>query len=448
MKEMSIRKRVTWYYSLVLIAITVLVFGVFIVTVDLQSAAVSKNSLVHAVQNSFDDIENEHGTLEIDDDFDSYYKGVTLLIYSEDGDLIKGSVPSTLKKTLPLESGKYRKVETDSDTWLVYDLYNSYENGQGIWIRGIYAMDNSTATLRSVILVMLVILPLLLLLAILAGRRITGKAFAPVSEITAAASSIGSGSDLSRRLPLGSNKDELYYLTETLNEMISRLENAFKAEKQFTSDVSHELRTPITVILSEAEVMLKENHQAEEYRESMEHIRKQCRHTMAMIQQLLQLSRTMDRNAVIEREHMDLSGLCKDVVDEFAASAADKGIAIDSSIAGGVYIDADQTLIMRMLVNLISNAIKYNSPSGRVMVSLKKEKENTVIAVSDNGIGIAPLDQENIFNRFYKVDRSRTSDDDSFGLGLAMVKWIAEVHGGHVSLESTKGEGSTFTVTL
>ncbi len=447
MKNMSIKKKVTLYYSLVLVLITVLVFGVFIVTIDLQTETVSKSTLMTAVQKSFDDVESDHNVLEIDDDFDSYYKGVTLLVYDDKGNLIKGAAPSGFAGSTPLTTGKYRKIASESDTWLVYDLYNTYENGQGIWIRGIYAMDNGAATLRSVILIMLVILPILLILAILAGRRITRKAFEPVSSITETAAGISSGSDLSQRLPCDGNKDELYYLSETLNDMMARLEKAFNAEKQFTSDVSHELRTPMAVVLSECEVMLRGEHDKSEYRESMETIQKQCRHTMSLIQQLLQLSRTMDKTAVMDQEEMDLSSLCLDVAADMETEAAERGIRIETDIQEGVDFHGDQTMLMRMLLNLIGNGIKYNHEPGYVRLSLHKDK-STVITVEDDGIGISASDQQNIFDRFYKADTSRQSDKDSFGLGLAMVRWIAEAHGGSVSVTSEPGRGSCFTVTL
>lgn len=448
MKNMSIKKKVTLYYSLVLIGITVLILGVFIVTMDNQTNTISSGTLKDAVQNSFEDIESEHSTLQIDDDFDNYYKGVTLLVYSDKGDLIKGSVPAAFKAATPLTTGKLRKVETANDTWLVYDLHNTYDNGQGIWVRGIYAMDNEAAYLRSIIIIMLIILPILLLLAILAGRRITKRAFAPVSDITEAAQTIGSGKDLSRRLPVGANKDELYYLTETLNDMMARLETAFKAEKQFTSDVSHELRTPVSVVLSECELLLKENHDGAEYRESIEMIQKQCKRTMALIQQLLQLSRTMDKEAVMEKERLDLSALCRDMVDEYSKVAEEQGIEMEANIENQIFFNGDQTLLIRMMANLLTNAVKYNEAPGTVWMTLSRNEKNTVITVSDDGIGISEEDQKNIFNRFYKADRSRAHEGDSFGLGLAMVRWIAEAHGGEISVESTLGQGSVFTVIL
>ena len=449
MKNSSIKKRVTLYYSLVLILITLLLTGVFLLTASRQVTLVSKDTLMGAVQNSFDDIECKDNIIQVDNDFDAYTKGVTLLIYSEGGTLIKGSTPRDFPSYMPLQNGDYQEFDSGEDIWLIYDLYNTFENGQGIWVRGIYAMDGTLQTLRTIIYVTLVALPLLLLAAILAGRRITNRAFVPVAKITAAANTIGTGQDLSKRLPQGEVKDELYDLSQTLNDMMERLENAFLAEKEFSSDVSHELKTPISVILTECEYTLQQNRSAAEYQESLETIQKQCKRTMSLIQQLLQISRTINRADAIEQETFDLSILCESIVSELSLMAEEKGTTLQCDIAPEISIYADETLLMRMIMNLITNSIKYRREQVDSYVKLTlRRSDNIVITVEDNGIGIKKEDLPNIFNRFYKVDKARTADDGSFGLGLSIVKWIAETHGGSVSAESDFGRGSKFTVAL
>lgn len=449
MKNSSIKKRVTLYYSVVLILITLIVFSAFLLTASRQVNVVSRDTVMKVVQSSFEDVDYENQVLEIDNDFDIYHKGVTLLVYSETGQLIKGSVPSEFPGYTPLSAGTYQEIEDEDDTWLVYDLFNSYDNGQGIWIRGIYDMDNTMRTLYAVRGGMFILLPILLLAAIIAGRRITKRAFEPVSEITRAANSINNGSDLSKRLPQGETKDELYELSQTLNDMIERLENAFLAEKEFSSDVSHELKTPISVILTECEYTLQQNCSVAEYKESLESIQKQCKRTMSLIQQLLQISRTINRGEAIEQETFDLSILCESIVSELSLMADEKGVTLQSAIAPEISVYADETLLMRMMINLITNGIKYRSPDKESFVKLTLTRgENIVITVEDNGIGIKKEDLPNIFNRFYKVDKARTAEDGSFGLGLSMVKWIAETHGGSVSAESEFGQGSKFTVVL
>lgn len=452
MKNASIKKRVTLYYSAVLISITAALFIVFSFTSLREMNVISKDTVMKAVQNSFDDIQAGEDFIEIDNDFDSYRKGVTLLIYSESGKLIKGRLPKDFPTFLPLESGKFDEVEGNDDTWLTYDLYNTYENGQSIWVRGVYPIDNAVQMLDSIFLIMLIALPAILILSILAGRRITRKAFVPISDITEAANSISNGHDLTKRLPQGESRDELYDLTETLNQMISRLEEAFQAEKDFSSDVSHELKTPVSVIMAECEYTLQKERAPEEYQDSLRTIHSQCRRTMSLIQQLLQLTRTIDKEKTIEKENFSLSMLSESISEELSLLAEEKHIQFQTEIQSDIDICGDETLIMRMILNLATNAIKYSKEKTAgerwVRLQLLRNNEKAVITVEDNGIGIKAEDMENIFHRFYKVDKARSEEADSFGLGLSMVKWIAEAHGGAVSAESTFGIGSRFSVIL
>ena len=448
--DLSIKTRLTLYYSAAMTIICVLVMGTLLFTADRQVNLVSEDTITEAVQDSFEEIECRGDTIEINSDFDIYEKGVTLLVYDEKGRLVTGSIPADFPVHTPLENHKYQKTESGEQTWLSYDVYTTYENGQSLWVRGIYNMDNTVKTIRFMIGAMFVLLPLIILIAILIGRRITGHAFQPIKEITRAADNIGKNRNLSDRLPKGEHRDELYYLTETLNLMIERLENAFNAEKEFSSDVSHELKTPVSVILAECEYTLQKKREPEEYVESIETIQNQCRKTMSLIQQLLQLSRTMDTDKIIEKENFDLSVLCSSVSEEMGIMAEKKNIRMVTEIEPGISIQADETLIMRMLINLISNSIKYSRDTEDrwIKLSLEKHGEKTEIKVSDNGKGIDRKDIKNIFNRFYKVDKSRRRDEESFGLGLSMVKWIVDAHKGEIAVESIPDVGTEFTILL
>jgi len=451
MKNSSIKKRVTLYYALVMILITLIISLLLSFSIERQISVITKDTLMKAVQNSFEDIEYENHIIEIDNDFDAYVRGVTLLIYSESGDLIKGSVPTDFPSYTPLSVGDYQEIETEEHIWLMYDLFHTYENGQGLWVRGLYAMDDASDTLAAIQRIMVFILPLILILAIFAGHRITKRAFEPIAEITNAANSIHHGQDLSKRLPQGQAKDELYDLTETLNSMISRLDEAFKVEKQFSSDVSHELKTPLAVILAECEYILQQDREANEYKESLETIQAQTQRTMSMVQQLLQISRTINKETAMEKELFSLSMLAESLVEELSMVADEQGVSVVGDIEPGIEITADETLIMRVMMNLMTNGIKYRKQdvdNAYVKMSIKQTNNQIFISVSDNGIGIAEEDQVNVFRRFYKVDKSRNRQGESFGLGLAMVKWIVEAHDGSISVESRVGEGSTFTVIL
>lgn len=450
LKNLSIKKRVTLYYALTMIIIALLVSILLSFSINQQVHIITKDTLMHAVQDSFENVDYDNQIIEIDNDFDNYVKGVTLLVYTEKGNLIKGSVPSSFPNHTPLESNEYREIETDSHIWLVYDLYQHYENGQALWVRGIYALDDAIDTISAINRILGLLLPLILLLVLFAGHRITKRAFDPIAKITDGANSIQSGGDLSKRLPQGENKDELYELSKTLNDMIKRLEEAFQSEKEFTSDVSHELKTPLAVILAECEYILQGNHESEEYRESLETIEKQTRRTMSMVQQLLQISRTFNKETQIEKETFNLSLLAEGIAEELSYVTKEQGISIKSEIQPDVEISADETLIMRVIMNLMTNAIKYKRDieDSYVELRISKASDSVQITVTDNGIGIAEAEVPHIFKKFYKVDKARSREGESFGLGLSMVKWIVDAHDGTISVTSEKNVGSTFTILL
>ncbi len=451
LKNSSIKNRVTLYYASAMIIITVSIFILLSVSVSRQINVITKDTLIQAVQNSFEGIDYENHIIEIDDDFDSYVKGVTLLVYSESGDLIKGSVPSDFPGGTPLTAGEYKELETEQHIWRVYDLFYTYDNGQSLWVRGIYSLDDASATLSAVRQILAILLPVILILIILAGHRITKQAFIPIAELTDAANSIHYGHDLSKRLPQGEAKDELYQLTETLNNMIARLEESFQVEKQFSSDVSHELKTPLAVILAECEYILRDDRDSSEYKESLETIEKQTRRTMSMVQQLLQISRTINKEQGIEKESIHLSLLCESLLDQLSLVAEEQGVSLYGEIDPDIEIDADETLLMRAMINLITNGIKYRREdisNSFVKMSVHRCDDLVKISVTDNGIGIAQEDQSYVFRRFYKVDKARTRQGESFGLGLAMVKWIVDAHNGSIQIDSKIGEGSVFTIFL
>lgn len=259
------------------------------------------------------------------------------------------------------------------------------------------------------------------------------------------ARAIGTGSDLSQRIETDGRGDELNQLGDTMNEMLARLQASFEAERQFSSDVSHELRTPIAVIRSQCEFALSGQAGEEEKREAFEAVLKQSERMNSIVSQLLLLSRAENGKFVPEREPVELNVLCETVCEELEAMAAERQVELAWNTEK-LQIVGDETLLIRMVNNLVSNAIRYNRPGGSAEVSLRKRGKYAVLTVRDTGIGIRREDLGQIFNRFYRADRSRSSEGT--GLGLSMAAWIARVHGGSIRAESVYGEGSVFTAEL
>lgn len=452
-KNMSLKSRVNIYYAAVLIVISGILLVTTYISSELRIMSSARDTLAQTVQDGFDDINEAAGVLQLDDRFDSFSKGIILLVYAEDGELLKGTVPEKFPYQIPLESGTFKEADngksgSDKNEWLVYDQYNIYDNGQGIYIRGIYTLNTQQSAFNIMLRMILIITSVLLVAGIIAGRSITRKWFRPFEEITASLGDINEGKDLSKRLPLGKNHDELYELTENINSMIERLDIAFRNEKEFTSDVAHELKTPVAVILSECEIALSGDKSQEEYVEALKVIQDRCRRSYGMIQQLLQLARTVNREESLEMEEIDLSMIISSAADEITPVAEEQGVKVYTNIKEDVTMTGDETLIMRMIMNLITNAVKYREKSrdSFVKISLYKEEGCSVLSVEDNGIGIPEKDIGRIFDKFFRVDRARTSSDESYGLGLAMVRWIVEAHCGEITVSSNPGSGTCFTV--
>ncbi|NLW12615.1 MAG: HAMP domain-containing histidine kinase [Clostridiaceae bacterium] len=452
MSRLSIKKRVTTFYAAVMLLFMIIVMSVFLVTLDLQITHVSQNALEKSVKNAFDYIAMPGDWLEISNDFDFYVNDVSLLVYGQEGTKMMGHAPQGFPEEIALQSDTHREYSSENENWQVYDLYTEYPNGTGVWVRGIYSLSNSKQTLRNVLVLMLLTLPLLVAITLAVGYVVTKRAFAPVRKIQQTAEYIMRKKDLSSRIGLeGNANDELYSLASTYDKLLEKIEDAFENEKQFTSDVSHELRTPVSVIISQAEYGLTQDDPVT-MRESLDSILRQSEHMSRLITQLLELSRTGNALRSLNYEKFNLAELCEMVTDELQEQADSKGIQLISKLDRSIEIEADQTQLMRALINLVSNSISYGRDNGFVMVDLHRDGKNNDrinISVSDDGIGIAPEHLDKIFNRFYQADQARSKAKSSnTGLGLTMVKQIVEAHGGSISVQSTTGVGSTFTIVL
>lgn len=449
MKRRSIQTRVTLFYSSLLILLALFLIGFLMYTANTQAYNISRSTLERAVKEAVDDISYYEDRMEIDPDFDFYSHGVTIVMYGPQGTALIGTTPVGFPTQTPLITDEYQEIRTDTEEWTVYDLYVHHPAASGLWIRGIYSMDNTTMTLQAVQKITAIILPIILVLALLGGRWITRKAFLPVANIQKAAEEISNGHDLSRRIELHEPKDELYDLAATLNGMIERLQEAFENERQFSSDVSHELRTPVSVILSQCDYLLSASRSEADYKDGLESIRTQTKRMSSLIAQLLELSRTAGKQTLLQKEEVDLSGLCEILCEEMEEEAASRKISIRTELPSSLTAHVDQTLFMRLLINLLSNGIRYGREGGFVKVSLEEKEEHILLQVADNGIGIAEENLEKIFHRLYRADKSRTADNtESFGLGLSFVRWIAEAHGGTVTVQSIPDAGTCFTVSL
>ncbi len=244
----------------------------------------------------------------------------------------------------------------------------------------------------------------------------------------------------------GRDKQLPVLLLTARDAVADRLERSFKAETQFTSDASHELRTPVTVILAECDTLERTQPTAEDYQEGVGVIRRQAQQMSRLIGQLLHITRLEQGTQKTYMERADLSALAEAVCEQ-QRLIAPAGTELMLDAPEPVEVQADVLLMTRVLNNLIANAFRYGKDGGHVSVTVRRENGWAVLAVRDDGIGIAPEQQERIWQRFYQVDPARSGGEGT-GLGLYMVRQIARLHGGTAEVDSAPGQGSTFTVRI
>ena len=296
---------------------------------------------------------------------------------------------------------------------------------------------------------LMLVIPLALVLASLGGYWLSGRALAPVTQITADARRINA-TNLSARLAVPPAHDELRELSETLNAMLGRIDQSISQLRQFTADASHELRAPLALIHTAAEFSLLRERPREELVEALEKILRESRHTASLVDSLLLLARAdSGEEGQQPRMSINLSALCQDAADRAVELASAKGISVSNDLGPtSIVVDGDETALRRLLLILVDNAIKYTPAGGSVSIQLAPEENAALIRITDTGIGIAPADLPYVFDRFWRADKVRPRATGGTGLGLAIARWIVNRHGGVIVVSSEVGRGSAFTVTL
>jgi signal transduction histidine kinase len=231
--------------------------------------------------------------------------------------------------------------------------------------------------------------------------------------------------------------------------MLERMELSFQKITQFTADASHDLRTPLAVIRASAEITLRRQRTDSEYKESLSRILKTCVETSEMLENLLTLARADAGVAGMEMHLLDLGSCVRKAQERAALLSSEKTLSFTAQTPPvPVWVKADAMAIDRLLLILVDNAVKYTPPGGCCQIELSENRGNAQIAVRDTGIGISKVDLERIFERFTRADRARSRETPGAGLGLAIARWITEMHGGTIGAESMLGRGSVFYVRL
>jgi len=285
-----------------------------------------------------------------------------------------------------------------------------------------------------------------MLLAGISSWLVIGQALAPLSTVTETALQISHANDLARRIPYhGSEKDEIGQLIYSFNETLERLEKLFASQQRFLADVSHELRTPLTVIKANADLMRR---MKEVDLESLDSIEEETDRLTRMVGDLLLLAQAESGKLPLTFQPVELDTLLLNVIKELHLLAGER-IQLKIAEIDQVQVNGDADRLKQVLVNLVSNAIKYTPGNGTVTVELSKVDGQAKLIIRDTGPGIPTEDLPHIFERFYRAEKSRTrSKTAGFGLGLSIAYWIITNHGGRIDVDSREGSGTTFTIWL
>lgn len=277
--------------------------------------------------------------------------------------------------------------------------------------------------------------------------QIARRGLRPVREMAKTAARIGS-SNLDEKILLRPMPSELAHLASTFDAMLDRLKASFERLQRFSADIAHELRTPINNISGELQVALGKDRSAEYYKDAIGSSLEECHRISRIIDSLLFLARAENPRIELSKEPINLRNELETALEFYEPAATEAGITCSLEVEGELTILAERTLFQRALGNIISNAIKKTPPSGRIQVTASRTESNVQIEVTDSGVGIPPEHLPYLFDRFYRVDASRSKDSGGSGLGLAIVKSIASIHGGAVSISSEVGAGTHVRLSL
>ncbi|PWU00844.1 MAG: hypothetical protein C5B51_24195 [Terriglobia bacterium] len=322
----------------------------------------------------------------------------------------------------------------------------TYQNREFLVV-AIEPLDSVVQSLQVLRETLWLVTPLLLAVAGAGGYLLTRRRLAPLRSMMAQTQAI-SDRNLETRLHIGDAAEELATLAASFNELLARLNQSFETMRRFVQDASHELRTPLAVIRGEADVALSQPRTAADYRESLMLIQEESRRLSRLVDDLLNLARADAGHVQLQLEELYLNDLLAECCRSLQPLAAARNVELSCVAGEDLAVQGDEELLRRMVVNLLDNAIRYTPEGGSVSAALETQGSEVCIRVCDTGVGIPAEAATRVFERFYRADKARSRQQGGFGLGLSIVKWIAESHRGAVELTSQPGQGSTFTVRL
>ena len=453
--HLPIRIRLTLFYLVTLVVILV-IFATFVylrvhkdfyeqVDSGLELAAIQAVAVIDLDEPTltFENIKLPPGVQQRLDDY-------SISLFDPQGKLLDSIGVQGPAHLLEL-STNYQSVAMANATWRVHAEPVISPTRQIIaWVQVAQTLEQIETTLADLQFQFLVGIPLALLLAGLSGLFLAIQAMEPINQITHTAQAIHE-EDLAQRINYIGPADEVGRLAATFDQMLSRLQAAFERQVRFTSDAAHELRTPLGALKVRIDVILSQPRQPVEYQAALQDMDRQVDRLRRLTQALLFIARIDQERHKIAQEVIDFDEFVDGILEQAMPLAAEKSINLENRSPLPVAFVGNVDMLIRLFLNLLDNAIKYTPVGGEVTICARASGTTVTITIQDNGPGILPEHLPHLFDRFYRIESSRTrspQEQNGTGLGLAIAYEIARIHDGKLLVESEPGHGSTFTVEL
>lgn len=378
------------------------------------------------------------------------FRDYQFVVYSPEGKLRASTIDSTIPFAGEEQPGNFADLELDGRAIRVFSTIVRSDR-EDLYLYVAHSLDERSSMAAELERIFLIGFPLTLLFAGLCGYLLTRRSLAPMVEMGRQAGRI-SERNLNERLHIKNRNDELGQLATVFNELLSRLDEAFKQQRRFMADASHELRTPLAIVRGESEVALSNPERPTgDYRQSLTIVHDESKRLTRIVEDLFTLARADAGQIRANFVPVYLDEIVNDSVRSITILARDKNIKLEVISTEEMPMNGDEPLLHRLFLNVLDNAVKYGRKNGAVTVNCSSEPAGTyVVTITDDGIGIPQGEQGLIFERFYRVDkaRSRSGETESggAGLGLAIATWIAEIHGAKIDLLSSGENGSVFRI--
>lgn len=441
-KQNSIVKYVAnYFFALLMVLAVVMICFVVILSRQLTFISVQKELKIELRQNG-KHLRMEDDGYVLDEDFLFQDEDYIYVILDDKGNLLEGTYPNGFPEGLIVKNGKLRTITVNGTDYYFQDKKTQYPF---VSIRCVIEQSKADSDYGKFVYYTWVFVLFIMGISIGMWKLLERREMRQVNQIVDVVRQIGREKSLSKRIEYDGKFAEISSLVQANNRMLGQLEEMFETQKRFTSDVAHELRTPITVLMAECEYAGQKIQKEGEVWEAFQVIERQIGKMNCIIVQMLNLSRLDQDKMKLNLEWIDLGEIVDSVCDDISFQDA-KQVEFIINIAPEFNVYADIGLMTILIQNLLDNAVKYGPDGGRVWIWSQETKEEYLLHIKDEGKGISKENQEKIFQRFFRVEKSELIE--GFGLGLSLVKRIAEKHHGTVTVESAPEAGSTFTLHL